>query len=343
MKPVKIYTYSQWRPDFIPIQYETIKRFVKDDFEYIVFNNGVDSPSQRKAVSDECDKIGVRCIDVELDHRLNGKGGVFSFSGNNYLNPNLACSYPLVWSWELMEQQKGCIVAVIDSDMFFMRDYNFNDSIAKGYNFSYVPQYRGISSDYKTSEVYYPWNGFFVVDIDNMPNMSELNWHCGSVKDHRVDVGGQAHFYLEKYDNQITPGFFDIYCVYEIPNEKSIHFTQNGNCNYWLDFIENGVSIRYTEPNPPVNTNVFPYEKPISNYAEIKKEKALYIFNKYIKNRVTYPPPVYIDFMEDHENYLSCEVDPFIIHYKSGSNYNGLSTDYHRQKTDFLRNFLQTI
>ena len=56
MKPVKIYTYSQWRPDFIPIQYETIKRFVKDDFEYIVFNNGVDSPSQRNAVSYECDK-----------------------------------------------------------------------------------------------------------------------------------------------------------------------------------------------------------------------------------------------------------------------------------------------
>ena len=39
MSKVKIYTYSHNRPDFIKLQYETIKRHVKNDYEFIVFNN----------------------------------------------------------------------------------------------------------------------------------------------------------------------------------------------------------------------------------------------------------------------------------------------------------------
>ena len=36
---IKIYTYSHNRPDFIEPQYNSIKKHIKDDFEFIVFNN----------------------------------------------------------------------------------------------------------------------------------------------------------------------------------------------------------------------------------------------------------------------------------------------------------------
>ena len=36
---IKIYTYSHNRPDFIEPQFNSIKKHVKDDFEFIVFNN----------------------------------------------------------------------------------------------------------------------------------------------------------------------------------------------------------------------------------------------------------------------------------------------------------------
>ena len=39
LKVIKIYTYSHNRPDFIEPQFNSIKKHVKDDFEFIVFNN----------------------------------------------------------------------------------------------------------------------------------------------------------------------------------------------------------------------------------------------------------------------------------------------------------------
>ena len=36
---IKIYTYSHNRPDFIEPQYNSLKKHIQDDFEFIVFNN----------------------------------------------------------------------------------------------------------------------------------------------------------------------------------------------------------------------------------------------------------------------------------------------------------------
>ena len=36
---IKIYTYSHNRPDLIEPQYDSLKKHVKDNFEFIVFNN----------------------------------------------------------------------------------------------------------------------------------------------------------------------------------------------------------------------------------------------------------------------------------------------------------------
>ena len=76
MSKIKIYTYSHNRPDFIALQYESIKRHLKDDFEYIVFNNerpGGDGGYDEKKIQiiyDKCEQIGVQCIRVELDKEL---------------------------------------------------------------------------------------------------------------------------------------------------------------------------------------------------------------------------------------------------------------------------------
>ena len=43
MKKITIYTAADKRPDFIHLQYETLKKYIKDDFEYIIFNNAIDS------------------------------------------------------------------------------------------------------------------------------------------------------------------------------------------------------------------------------------------------------------------------------------------------------------
>ena len=75
---IKIYTYSHNRPDFIEPQYNSIKKHVKDDFEFIVFNNernGGDpgsgyKPERIDEIYDVCKKLNIKCIRVELDPEL---------------------------------------------------------------------------------------------------------------------------------------------------------------------------------------------------------------------------------------------------------------------------------
>ena len=48
---IRIYTYSHNRPDLIEPQYDSLKKHIKDDFEFIVFNN------EREVVILEVDMI----------------------------------------------------------------------------------------------------------------------------------------------------------------------------------------------------------------------------------------------------------------------------------------------
>jgi len=61
---IKIYTLSHHRPDFIPLQYESIKKYVKDEFEYIVINNAVDNEKNSSEIERVCKDLGVSTIKV---------------------------------------------------------------------------------------------------------------------------------------------------------------------------------------------------------------------------------------------------------------------------------------
>ena len=75
---IKIYTYSHNRPDLIEPQYDSLKKHIKDDFEFIVFNNerqGGDpgsgyKPERIAEIDNVCHKLGIQSIRVELDRDL---------------------------------------------------------------------------------------------------------------------------------------------------------------------------------------------------------------------------------------------------------------------------------
>jgi hypothetical protein len=112
MSKVKIYTYSHNRPDFIKLQHETIKRHIKNDYEFIVFNNerpggdGGFDESKIGEISNICKEIGVKCIRVELDSELQHLNGVKMFDGNSYTNGNNACAYSFTWGWKKLYCKK---------------------------------------------------------------------------------------------------------------------------------------------------------------------------------------------------------------------------------------------
>ena len=60
---VTIITYAHKRPDFIYLQYESIKKHLKSEYEYIVFNNSIDSVDNYNEIHNICKELNIKCID----------------------------------------------------------------------------------------------------------------------------------------------------------------------------------------------------------------------------------------------------------------------------------------
>lgn len=74
MSKVKIYTWADKAPEFIYRQYETIKKFVKDeDWEFIVFNNTPCTILDRqREIKRICKELGIKCLDVRFRTFISG-------------------------------------------------------------------------------------------------------------------------------------------------------------------------------------------------------------------------------------------------------------------------------
>ena len=207
---IKIYTYSHNRPDLIKPQYESIKKHVKDDFEFIVFNNeraGSNpfsgySPERVQEIFDVCKGLNIKCIRVDLDPELQFINGYQQFAGDSFMGDGShACGYSFSWGWKHHISKNDCISLIIDSDMFFIKDISIKDMM-EGYNLAINPSYR-YGAKYQDEDnrgsivLKYPWNGIVIADIPNMPNPSELKWGLGVFNGEACDVNGHGITIIE--------------------------------------------------------------------------------------------------------------------------------------------------
>ena len=62
---IKIITLANHRPDFIELQFNSIKKFVKDrDVEYVIFNTSEDK-TRSDEINNICNKLGIQTIKVK--------------------------------------------------------------------------------------------------------------------------------------------------------------------------------------------------------------------------------------------------------------------------------------
>lgn len=177
-KKVKIYTYANMTPDFIEKQYETIKKFVKDeDWEFIVYNNtSIIAHKRRVAIKQICKKLGLKCPDVRFRSY---------FSGGSYI-----MGWSLNWTFHrFIRWEKDTIHVLIDSDMFFIKDINFNEFLGDN-DMCAVHQRRG--------EIDYLWNGIVVYKGAEIPNKHLFDFRLDTINGERTDCGGRTYFWLKK-------------------------------------------------------------------------------------------------------------------------------------------------
>ena len=197
---LKIFTIAHKRPDFIELQLNSFHKHLKEEFQFVVFNNaGFDDDKQHyNQINEACKRWNLAVIDIRKDqemvdsYRLTDKSscGIFNAQGT-YSNPNVADAYPVQWSWKNYISNETGAVCMLHSDMFLTEPVILSDYL-KNYEMCYVMQSRGNDIDYM-------WEGFVLLNMEKLPAPKTLNWFCGRIGAVGVDVGGMTHFYLKAH------------------------------------------------------------------------------------------------------------------------------------------------
>ena len=176
---IQIFTSVVNRPDFVKIQDDLFKKFLKEDYQFNIVDDSVD-----ESISKQFYNI---CSENGFKYYKKSKRTI-------EMNPAQACADTVQWSYDniIRKNHLGDIVFFCDSDLFLIDDFNISeymeDAIIAG-----LPQYRG--------NVTYMWNGIMFF---NMPKMRDLDidFSDGYVNGELTDVGGNTYYYFKR--NNIT-------------------------------------------------------------------------------------------------------------------------------------------
>ena len=184
---MKILTAAVNNTDFIELQYHTLKKFFRGEYEFIVFNdakafadftNDGDLTIKSK-IQSLCERLNIRCINIPNDHHQNNK------------NAGIRCADSMMYILEYQKQNPDEYL-VLDSDMFLI-DY-FDVNKYSQYDCAVVLQSR---NEFKTN---YFWNGIYYFNMKKMKNQELLNWYYPI----DCDVGGMMQEWLKRQMNN-TP------------------------------------------------------------------------------------------------------------------------------------------
>ena len=249
---MKVITAVVNNPVFIQIQYYTLKKYMKCDYEFIVFNDAKSFPDYsnggdvtiKNSIEETCKKLGIPYVNIPNDHHIKQiDASVRTADSMNFIL-NFQKQFPDRY-------------LLLDSDMFLIDSFDLTDY--EKYDCAIVLQSRN------NSMTNYFWNGLYYFDFHKIKNNQLLNWNCSP----GCDTGGMTQIWLKSQTKNIpntdeirhTNKVFhndDIYYIKhlwscswnesEIPenlknNEKLIHFIKtdprNQNGKFYCEIYDN--------------------------------------------------------------------------------------------------------
>jgi len=193
-KPVLIISTSYNRPDFIDMQYMTLKKFLKDPYELVVFNDA-QQDVLAKQIEATCNRLHVRCIRIpQIIHNL----PYTSFwPGENNNHPTKRHTHCVQYALNLLGFNHDGIVVVLDSDVFLLSNFSFID-VMKNYDvISYMQSHS--SSDKRIIE--HCSLPLFALNMPVLPNIRSLNVNPGYIDKVPCDAGAFTVFYFRNHPN----------------------------------------------------------------------------------------------------------------------------------------------
>ena len=170
---IHIFTSVVNRPDFVILQNQLFKKFMKNDFKFHIVDDSVDP--------EITEQFEIACSLNELEYYRKPPN-------TKPMNPAQACADTVQWTYDniIRKNHSDDIVFFLDSDMFLIDEFDIeeymSDAIIGG-----LPQQRG--------HVTYMWNGIMFF---NMPKIEDkdIDFSDGVVEGHMTDVGGMTYWYF---------------------------------------------------------------------------------------------------------------------------------------------------
>ena len=205
--------------EYIKFQYLSLKKFITNEYEFIVINDSKDKKCYTNYNNDNlniditniCKFYNIECINFNQNDHIN-RQILYPYEINDDFkeiknNPNSRCADVTQFMLNLFNKKYSSldnnILIILDSDMFFVQNINL-ESIIEDYDIVAIQQSR-------KNNVKYLWNGIVIINPKKLKNLNEMNWNCGFVNSEPTDVGGYTHFYIEKYKPNIKYINYNIY------------------------------------------------------------------------------------------------------------------------------------
>ena len=191
-------TVSAW-PEALEYQAKLIRKFCRDDYEFIAIIDADSKPhysnmwnkATRKQALEIAKKYCHNVIEMPVglhEDRVQLFPNTLEKKGNK---PSLRTADSCQFAWNHLKEIKAHRVVLIDSDMFPIAHFSFQD-LTKDKNVAAVKQTRKSV----TQHIDYLWNGIIAADFASLPSLCDLSFDAGYHEGLPTDTGGGTHSWV---------------------------------------------------------------------------------------------------------------------------------------------------
>ena len=284
---IRIMTFCYNRADLIELQYKCFCRFLKDDWELIVFNDASVKEDKLK-IKDMCNKLNI--FHIRFPQKFHKTSALLSKIDEWKLNPEtkqidllyrLKDKYAAVrhsnviqYALDNFGYHHNDIIGLIDGDMFLVREVSIKDELS-GYDIlGYVKE------DF-LANLKYINPAFVFFNPNQLKNVRSLRFAIYNIDNWVLDTGAESLTYTRKHPLKIKPVNKD-YPPLHLNNDqlKAMNFSEQEinfirNSKYSFEYFYNFNFLHYKSATIGINTGVAEVE----NTQVYHKEKTDYILN----------------------------------------------------------------
>lgn len=179
-------------PLFIELQNKTFKYFLKDEYEFIIFNDASDK-RLKNLIDQTCLNLGLKCFRVPPELHF------------QYNHPSDRHADGLRYAMELIGFNHDDIVMIVDSDVFLLKPFSIREYLQDNVIAGKV-EARANS----TNRIRYISPILMMFNIPKLPEKNLIYFKGGTHYGLPCDNGAQMHYYLKKYP-QLKIKFFNLF------------------------------------------------------------------------------------------------------------------------------------